>query len=670
MSAPFDASQFHDPADGYYAVHPEQPLPLAGGGLDAFAATDRRSPGVPLMAVRIARTAPARPRPLQALTARVENLLVPLALLNAGAGEDSAGYVICPAPAGKPLSTVARPLAEPLLIDQVLRPVAQVLETLAARGLTHRGIRPSNVFVARGGRPVTLGCAWAAPPAMHQPALFEPPYSAMCRPSARGDGCIADDVYALGCLLLTLALGRQPLADLDDEAILRRKLELGSYAALAGDERLPPMIADLARGMLAEDPEHRPPPGLLLDPAVARARRVAARPPRRAPRPLTVGDTAVWDARSLAHAIGTRPADGLAVLRGGSATQWLRRGLGDVALAAPIEELVRQRALDAPSNDQRADAILSMRAVVLLDPLAPLCWRGVAVWPDGIGAALIAPAGEGDETPGLLAGMVQAEAAAVWASLRDERCDSMTLRLDAQQHRAWLQARGPAGGLWRLVYMLNPLQPCGSPALAGATVRRIAALLPAMEAAVAHRGTLADKAGPAQSGTGLVDAEMAAFIAARAERRTEADVSALSDATGPPGRAVAELRLLSRLQARYFPKALPAIAAEAAGAVVPALTLWRHRPTRDAVSERLRRLAEDGFLAPMAAAVDDAAARAADAEGARLAAAELQQIEQELARAAQGGDARSALASRIGHEIAAGAGLVALTGVLLAAALG
>ena len=61
-----------------------------------------------------------------------------------------------------------------------------------------------------------------------QPVLFEPPYSAMCLPAGRGDGSIADDVYALGVLLLCLALGHAPLMELDDATILRRKLELGT----------------------------------------------------------------------------------------------------------------------------------------------------------------------------------------------------------------------------------------------------------------------------------------------------------------------------------------------------------------------------------------------------------------------------------------------------------
>ena len=112
--------------------------------------------------------------------------------------------------------------------------------------MTHRGIRIDNVFQSRPGQPVVLGSAWAAPATVGQPALFEPPYSAMCLPAGRGEGSIADDVYSLSVLLLCLGLDHAPLAHLDDAAVVRRKLEVGSYAALLGDQRLPPVIGDLA----------------------------------------------------------------------------------------------------------------------------------------------------------------------------------------------------------------------------------------------------------------------------------------------------------------------------------------------------------------------------------------------------------------------------------------
>ena len=72
------------------------------------------------------------------------------------------------------------PWGEAELLECLLRPAAAVLAELQARQLTHRAIRPANLFRAGPGHKVVLGCAWAMAPAAMQPAVFEPPYSAMC----------------------------------------------------------------------------------------------------------------------------------------------------------------------------------------------------------------------------------------------------------------------------------------------------------------------------------------------------------------------------------------------------------------------------------------------------------------------------------------------------------
>ena len=147
--------------------------------------------------------------------------------------------------------------------------------------------------------------------------------------------------------MVVLALGVTPLAALDPAGIVRRKLELGSFAALVGDARLPSAIADLTRGMLAEDPEHRPMPRLLLDPDAVRARRIAARPRKRAQSPARIGAWNVWDTRALAHAVADSPEPGVAALRSGAVDAWLRRDLGETALAARVDEAVRAPARPA-----------------------------------------------------------------------------------------------------------------------------------------------------------------------------------------------------------------------------------------------------------------------------------------------------------------------------------
>jgi len=609
------------------------------GGLQACGAADQSSGRTDLMAVQIQWQFPARSRAFQVLTTPIEGLLTPVAYGEAG---DSC-YAICLAPPAPNLETRMRPWSEAELMECVLRPVARMLEALNDRGITHRGIRLDNVYQTAPGQPVVLGAAWFAPPAMAQPALFEPPYSAMCLPAGRGEGSVADDVYALGVLLLCLELGRAPLASLDEAAIIRRKLVMGTYAALAGEERLPPSIGDLMRGMLAEDPEHRPTPTLLLDPASARGRRVAARPPRRAQHAIALAGGEIWHA-----------------LRSGTVEHWLRRGLGDGALAARVEELVRHRNLDGMPEDPSSEAALVMRAITLLDPLAPLCWRGIAFWPDGLGPMLAAALGTNPDVMMRLEEILLHEEMVGWSALRADRCDFAVLRVEARQHRAWLQQRGPGGGMVRLTYLLNPLLPCASPLLAGQWVARLADLLPALQEAagrVDHK-----QCGP-------VDSHIAAFVSARLERRVDNDLT-------PEGKqseeasCLGQLRVLAHLQARSRAHTVPALAGWLADRSAPVLATWRNRARRAAVADRLNALVSAGQLAPMLMVLEDPAGRSADAREALEAAGQLSRIDAELRVIAGGSSQRSLSAYRLGQEIAAGFGLVALATVLAVAALG
>jgi hypothetical protein len=635
---------------GRYLIDPSRPLPDCGGQL-AFAASETGRPAS-LMAVL------SRPDalPRSALLSRLTGIAIPGLLGPLGHGPvklPEPGYaVISPAPPGRSLAATLRPWPDAALLALVLRPAGQVLDALQARGATHRAIRPDNVFQAAPNQPVVLGAAWAAPAASRQPALFEPPYVAICPPAARGEGTIADDVYALGVLLVTLALGRAPMEGLDETEIIRRKLDLGSFAAIVGEARLPSAVGELARSMLAEDPEHRPAPALLADQSAARARRVAARPPRLAQRSLEVAGQSAWNLRGLAATLAASPAQGVRLLRGGMVEYWLRRTLGDTNAATRVEELVRQRAADAAPDDPRADAMLLMRVIAVVDPLAPLCWRGILLWPDALGPAIAAASG----TPELLAGLedlVQNEAIAAWAAMRAERIDPVRLRGEARQFRAWLRLRGPSGGIGRLAHALNPAMPCRGALLAGAWVSELRELLPALEAAAAR-----EPAGP------VLDLATAAFIAARSAERLDAELSAY-DPADPAALARLELDTLARLQQRLHPGPLPALAARVAASCAALVAQRRHRPGRAALQARLDEVARTGDLVAMLRLLDDPAGTAADEGGAARAAAAAARIDAELAAIAAGAAGRAREARRIGHEISAGIGLLAVTAALL-----
>jgi hypothetical protein len=645
-----------------------QPLPAAAGGRTAYVATDRRDQRAGLMAVEVGRAHPARAAELVKFTAGpVAGVLSPMAH---GAARDARGqaaqYVICQAPPGPPLlaAGMARFAVwdESALIQQVLRPAAHALDLLRERGLTHRAIRPDNLYRLGPGEPVVLGCAWAAPPAMQQPALFEPPYSAMCLPAGRGAGSIADDVYALGVTLLCLALGRLPMAGEDAMEVTQRKLERGSFPALIGDERLPPVLHDIVRGMLAEDPDHRPTPAMLVDTEVARGRRVAARPPRRSQRPLEIGAFSVWTARTLGFAMAREPEAGLHGLRTGAVDRWIRRSLGDSGLAARLDEAVRVRAAQGEMATARDDSLLAMRAVAILDPQAPLCWNGVALWPDGLGPALAAESGEGASEAVLtaLAELAGVEAIGIWATTRAERCDAATLRLDAHQHRALLRLKGWGGGVARLRYALNPLLACRSRMLHRESVVRLPDLLPALEALA--------KQGDAQAFGGL-DIEIGAFIAARGELGIDAELAALADGRRTERQALAMLRLLAAVQARTRGPALPALAAWLAKRVAPALAVFKGRSRRQQREAALTELTGPGRLGALLAVLDDAEGLAADRRDHEAALAEASAIDRQIAELGTGADGRRTAARRIGQEGVAAIGVLALVYAVLAGLL-
>jgi hypothetical protein len=629
---------------GRFAVDTSQALPEAGGGIAAYLARDRMASDGKRVALAVSRSASPRERALRVLADPIDNLMTPIghgvAPLAGGKGE---GYfIICTPPPGPPLSAGLNAWTDKPLMDLVLRPIARVLEALLERKLTHRAIRLNNVFQAARGQPVTLGAAWAAPPAMHQPAASESPYSAMCHPTARGPGTIGDDIYALGVLLLTLMTGVVPMANMDDTAVIRWKIELGSFAALTRERPVSGVFADLLHGMLADDPEHRPLPAQLLDAGSLRGRRAAARPARRSQHPLLLNDIAVFDARMLSYALLLDYKKAFQFIANGLVTQWLRRGLGDATLATQIEDLVRGRTTDTRSGPQ-ADPLLVMHTVSAINARMPLCWRGVAVWPDGLPGLLAqGMAGQPDlitATEELLFGDI----AGSWA-----RHESRPGRPEPPDVAPYHSSANSSNGSPRLFYELNPLLPCRASGMETPWVGDIPALMRFFE-------KTAGKAGDT-----LIDLQLAAFIAARADRKSAAQVDSLTGAKTADTFRRGEVALLRDLQVRYHPDPMPALAKWAAARLQPDLERWHNRPRREAMLVRLDSLAQAGSLSRLLELTSDVSARAQDLAGAIRAANELAAIDAEVAAISNDDRQRLADAERFGQAITGGIGLTAL----------
>jgi hypothetical protein len=641
----------------HYRIDPSRPPLTLAGELRAYPVTDKRDPSQALIAVLTRPELPARPR----VTLARAGPPVPYAVLphDYGTGRDLAGksgwFVICGALPGPPLGLPRAPWREQELVNCVLLPAAAALLGLQARGLTHRAINPFNLFRENAHEPAALGPFWAAPPASLQPAVFEPPYMARCLPTGRGDGTLADDVYSLGVTLLALATARMPMGGLDDDAVLRRKLEAGSFTALTADVQLPQLIADLLRSMLAEDPDHRPSPKLLLNPEQARARRIAARPPRRASQALNVGGQMVFSARELAHALGLRPDVAYPLLKSGAAEHWVRRNLGDPQLGMAVEDVARKPAQQAAPDDSRHRDMTVMLAVCAIDPLSPLCWRGIAVQPDGIGAALVEVE---PETAAALEEVVVAEAVVPYFEAQPRRPELLPQRDDAREWRRYLSSRGPAGGPKRLTYAANPMLACASPLLANQTVVRIGDLL----------GALNEAAATADHGKPPIDAHVAAFVAARADASLTGELTALKSFAGPAERLTV-LRLFGRLEQRLQPGPLPGLAGWLLQSGFATLEDWRSHKRRAELEATLKQAAASGQIGTMLKLVDDPEARRADEAGAEAAAQRLRVLQAALDDLKGSEPRRAKTAQNLGQELATGAGLLGVLGAAISLAL-
>ncbi len=171
--------------------------------------------------------------------------------------------------------------AGPMDLDSVLRvvaPLASALDYLHAAGIVHRDIKPGNIMLDRGGRPVLMdfGVARALDGTQHTATgatLGTPAY--MAPEQVRGLAVSpATDIYALGILVYQMLSGRTPFAG--DTAYMLHAQAFEPPPPLASlRPDLPATVCLAVEAALAKDPRRRPPTASALAADLAGA----ARPP-------------------------------------------------------------------------------------------------------------------------------------------------------------------------------------------------------------------------------------------------------------------------------------------------------------------------------------------------------------------------------------------------------
>ena len=484
--------------------------------------------------------------------------------------------------------------SEDSIIQNFIKPVATALREIDHQNLTHRAIRPTNLFYDSVSVPqatIMLGECLASPPAMNQPAAYEPVESALASSSGRGLGTISDDLYAFGVSILAFLIGQSPGHGLSEEEINTAKLERGSYNALISGHRLSLTMLEVVRGLLMDDVEER---WTLDDVDLWLAgRRLSPKQQEmpRATQPFAFGGQNILTGRNVAHALAKGWKTAIEPVRGGMLDEWLRRSLGNEEAIEAVNAAKEPIAGSVETDDR-----MLARIVLALDPQGPIRFKNFSATLDGIGYKIAAIGTDKD--------LVKNFTEILKADLISFACKMMGKAGESKNHFVTLYdqmipflAHSELGqGFERVIYELNPNLPCQSSLLESEYVYDMVEMLDAFERiATTNPEALVNP----------IDRHIAAFIVARMRGGIMTELRELQNRSDPAVLAIANIRILGHVQEQANSLVAPNLCKTAVKLLDPAIERFRSRRQRDQVRKRLSEISNDGRLADILRLVDN-----------------------------------------------------------------
>lgn len=532
---------------------------------------------------------------------------------------------------------------------KIIEPLALSLQELANNEIAHRAIRPDNLFFMEDGRQaLVLGDCLTTPPGYDQPVVFEPIERAMASRAGRGEGTNADDLYALGVTLAFLITGGNPVGKLSDDEVIAAKVEQGSYAALCSKARIPVALLEPLRGLLSDHPDERwslRELSLWID--GRRMTPIQRRAIAKAEVPLTFGGRSHFSTRTLARSFSQNVPDAVRFMREPHMDTWLRRNLSSPEMADDLASEIDAARPKGEGAAPQDDNLLVARACIVLDPTAPVRFKGMDFIPEAFGPALAVEYLRHNDTAvgkEILAKEIVPFALNRRPELSHEAVIFGKLYKQIIPHH---QVRDPGYGIERCLYEFNPSLTCQSSLVVQDYVLTIEDLLPALDRAADR---VDNKIPP-------VDRHIAAFIGARFDQDLERTLKALGDRE-ESRQVEGMVSMLAQIQWRKGPDALYGLTSWIGGHLAPIINSYHSRSERRGIEREIPRLIRQGSLPALFEFLDDPERRQRDTLEYNKAINEFTKAEIEI-REVEGGDSnRAQNAERTGQQTAATVSMV------------
>ena len=482
-------------------------------------------------------------------------------------------------------------------ISRWIRPLLMGINNLSLQGLTHREIRPDNLFYLDAEKTkVVWGDCISSPAGYDQPSCFETIESSMCSAAGKGNGVTADDLYAFGATLICLGLGYNPVESLSADELLELKIYKGSYATLIGEERVSLGLIELLRGLLADNVSQRWDisstqlwaDGRRLTPVQAKAIKASQRP-------FLFNNVEYFSYRTLAYAFYKNWDSAAEAIRSEKLQTWLIRGFEDKQTADAIQKSI-DMALVRFSTKEKQDDFFVARTCMLLDPSAPLRVRECSFMPDALGQMLATYAAD-ERMIKVLIGLIATGYLESWYEFHRDRV--------AEQHiksmQIILQKPELGMGIERLMYDLNEGLPCQSSLIVKDYVDDVKDLMPALEEVAKKVGSKMDP----------IDRHIAAFIAVKFGTKVS-DQIALLNSQKENVSIQGMLNIFASLQRTFGPEKLYAFCSWIGSLVSPIINSYHSLEKRQQLEKNLPKLIRKGYLPDIYNFLDDKQERLSD----------------------------------------------------------
>ncbi len=539
-----------------------------------------------------------------------------------------------------------------------IAPLVSMLLDYHRMGVMHGDIRPTNIFWREGSATSPqLGDSLSSFTGVAQPALFETIERSMCLLSGKGNGLHSDDCYAFGITVALVLLGHNPLQGVEDKAVLRAKMEKGSFNAVIGARKLHASHIELLRGLLTDDAFQRWTAedmeqwlsGRRLTPKSSDSG-------RRAARHFKVGGKDYWQIRPLAAAMADNVKESVKVIEEGGLEKWLTRSFGDGEKAKELRHVIAE--LKESGSKAHYEDQLVTRTCIVLDSDAPIRYRGVSVMPTGVSTALVEAVLTGKNLQ-VLSEIISDQFVTLWVNVqKDMKVDLVPLAQQLERIRGVIEKASYGNGLERALYELNPALPCLSPMLRNDCVITLKQLLPALELV---SGTGAQASEP-------MDRHIAAFLIVH-DKRSESLFVAMGESGHGQRKVLSILSIFGDLQYRYGPDRLSKLSGWFMPILEPCFNRFLSKPFREKVRRQTKEAASRGDLVLMLKNLDDPRRVTGDEQDFLNARLMYQNVRQEMHEIEKNLKDRSIVAREVGRPVAASiAAFVAI--ILIALVLG